>query len=61
MTKDKPQAGELGGKGGFSGDSGVNIFTCPVCGLEHAFPAIKPGETPQCPKCAVLLKAKYPK
>ena len=61
MTKDKPHAGELGGKGGFSGESGVNIFTCPECDVEHAFPGIKPGETPQCPKCAIPLKAKYTK
>ena len=58
MAKDKPPAEELGGKSGFSGESGVNIFTCPECDAEHAFPGMKPGETPQCPKCAIPLKAK---
>jgi hypothetical protein len=59
--KSKGSGPEWGGKGGFSGASGVDIFTCPECGLDHALPDIKPGETPQCPKCAIPLKAKYTK
>jgi len=61
MTKDKPHDMETGGKGGFSGEGGSNIFTCPECDAEHAFPGHKPGETPQCPKCAIPMKAKYTK
>jgi hypothetical protein len=52
-------AGEWGGKGGFSGESGVNIFTCPECTADKAFPGMQPGEEPQCPICAIPMKAKY--
>lgn len=59
MAKDKPHAPEVGGKGGFSGEAGQNIFVCPECDEEHAFPGHKPGEPLMCPKCAVPMKAKY--
>lgn len=61
MTKDKPQE-EWGGKGG-SGDvrAEENIFMCPECTEEHAFPGHKPGDPLMCPKCAIPLKAKYTK
>jgi hypothetical protein len=59
MAKDKPHAPEGGGKGGYSGESGQNIFVCPECDEEHAFPGHKPGEPLMCPKCAIPMKAKY--
>jgi predicted RNA-binding Zn-ribbon protein involved in translation (DUF1610 family) len=61
MTKDKPHDMETGGKGGFSSEEGANIFQCPECSEEHAFPGHKPGEPLMCPKCAIPLKAKYTK
>ena len=61
MTKDKPHDMEVGGKGGFSGEEGANIFQCPECTAEHAFPGHKEGEPLMCPKCAIPLKAKYTK
>jgi hypothetical protein len=57
--KDQQIAGEWGGKGGFSGESGVNIFICPECTADKAFPGMQPGEQPQCPVCAIPMKAKY--
>jgi hypothetical protein len=59
VAKDKPHAPEVGGKGGFSGEEGQNIFVCPECDEEHAFPGHKPGEPLMCPKCAIPMKAKY--
>lgn len=59
MTKDKPHEMETGGKGGFSAEEGSNIFVCPECDEEHAFPGHKPGEPLMCPKCAIPMKAKY--
>jgi hypothetical protein len=59
MAKDKPHAPEVGGKGGFSAEEGQNIFVCPECDEEHAFPGHKPGEPLMCPKCAIPMKAKY--
>lgn len=57
---DKPQE-EWGGKGGSGDVTGCeNIFVCPECDEEHAFPH-KPGEPLMCPKCAIPLKAKYVK
>ena len=62
---DKPKSpdagGEMGGKGGFHGEEGSNLFTCPECDYEHAFPGQSKDEPPQCPKCAIPLKAKYVK
>jgi hypothetical protein len=58
---DKPHAPEVGGKGGFSGEGESNIFQCPECDAEHAFPGQKPGEPLMCPKCAIPMKAKYTK
>jgi hypothetical protein len=60
MTK-KPQE-EFGGKGG-SGDvaGSENLFVCPECTAEHAFPGHKPGDPLMCPKCAIPMKAKYVK
>jgi hypothetical protein len=55
----KASAGEWGGKGGFSGESGANIFTCPECTSEKSFPVLEAGEPPQCPICAIPMKAKY--
>lgn len=57
----KPQE-EFGGKGG-SGDvrEAENIFICPECNAEHAFPGHKEGEPLMCPKCAIPMKAKYVK
>lgn len=52
-------AGEWGGKGGFSGESNSNLFSCPECNADQAFPGMKPDEQPQCPKCAIPMKAKY--
>jgi hypothetical protein len=57
--KSKGSGPEWGGKGGFSGESGTNIFTCPECNAEQAFPGAKAGDKPQCPKCAIPMKAKY--
>jgi uncharacterized paraquat-inducible protein A len=51
----------VGGKGGFSGEGESNIFQCPECDAEHAFPGHKPGEPLMCPKCAIPMKAKYTK
>jgi hypothetical protein len=55
---EKPHAPEMGGKGGFSGEES-DIFVCPACNMEKAFPGQKPGEPPQCPMCAVSMKMKY--
>lgn len=57
--KSKDSGMEWGGKGGFTGQSGANLFTCPECNAEQAFPGAKQGETPQCPKCAIPMKSKY--
>ena len=57
--KGKGSGPEWGGKGGFSGESGANIFTCPECNAEQAFPGMKKGEKPQCTKCAIPMKSKY--
>uniref|UniRef100_A0A7C3Z3Z2 Uncharacterized protein n=1 Tax=Desulfobacca acetoxidans TaxID=60893 RepID=A0A7C3Z3Z2_9BACT len=60
MAKDKPHAPEMGGKGGFSGEEGyTNLFQCPECKEEQAFPGHKKGEPVMCPKCAIPMKAKY--
>jgi hypothetical protein len=62
MTKDKAQTSELGGKGGTGFETGKeNIFVCPECDAEHAFPGHKKGEPLMCPKCAIPLKSKYTK
>jgi len=59
---EKPPHGEFGGKGGTGYEKEVaNIFTCPECDAEHAFPGHKPGEPLMCPKCAIPMKAKYVK
>jgi uncharacterized paraquat-inducible protein A len=59
---DKPAHGEVGGKGGTGfEESAENLFTCPECDEEHAFPGHKPGEPLMCPKCAIPMKAKYTK
>jgi rubrerythrin len=61
MSADKPKApgSEMGGKGGFHGEEGGNIFSCPECDYEHAFPGQDPNKPPQCPKCAIPMKSKY--
>ena len=59
MTKDKPQAPEMGGKGGSGVGTGSDLFMCPECKEEHAFPGHKKGEPLMCPKCAIPMKAKY--
>lgn len=61
MAAERPPSmgGEMGGKGGFHGEEGGNIFTCPECNAEQAFPGQKEGQEPQCPKCAIPMKAKY--
>lgn len=59
MTKDKLHAMEFGGRGGFSGEEGLNIFMCPECDEEHAFPGRKPGEPLMCPICAIPKKSNY--
>ncbi|MFP3867576.1 MAG: hypothetical protein ACLFUU_05365 [Desulfobacteraceae bacterium] len=56
--KGKPHAGELGGKGRFSGEEGTNIFFCPECNAEHAFKG-EPGEPIMCPVCAIPMKSTY--
>jgi hypothetical protein len=38
-----------------------NLFVCPACNAEHAFPGQKPGEPLKCPVCAIPMKAKYVK
>lgn len=60
MSKDQPNAPEGGGKGG--GVEGTNIFMCPECDEEHAFPGYKPGEPLMCPKCEAkwIVKSKWP-
>ena len=59
---DKPPPGEVGGKGGTGFEQeGSNLFVCPECDAEHAFPGHKPGEPLMCPKCAIPMKAKYVK
>jgi len=55
---DKPPFEEMGGKGGFHGGEGTNIFFCPECNKEKAFPGQKPDEKPMCPVCAVPMKTK---
>ncbi len=43
---DKPHAPEVGGKGGFSGEGEANLFQCPECDAEHAFPGMIAGLDP---------------
>lgn len=51
---------EFGGKGGSGDVTGEeNLFVCPECTAERAFPGIKPGEPPKCPVGAIPLKAKF--
>ena len=60
---DKPKSQEeFGGKGGSGDVTGKeNLFVCPECDAEHAFPGHKTGEPLMCPKCAIPMKAKYVK
>jgi uncharacterized paraquat-inducible protein A len=59
---EKPPHGEVGGKGGTGFEEGAsNLFVCPECDAEHAFPGHKKGEPLMCPKCAIPMKAKYTK
>jgi len=62
MTHHKHEAPEMGGKGGSGVSTGKeNLFMCPECNEEHAFPGHKKGEPLMCPKCAIPMKAKYTK
>jgi uncharacterized paraquat-inducible protein A len=59
MSKPQEEFGGKGGSGDVRGDE--NLFVCPECDAEHAFPGHKPGDKLMCPKCAIPLKAKYVK
>jgi hypothetical protein len=59
MTKEKTHAMEFGGRGGFSAEEVLNIFTGPECDEAHAFPGRKPGEPLMCPKCAIPKTSNY--
>ncbi len=61
MAKGKPELPEVGGKGGsgYGGEEALNVFMCPECNEESAFPGHKKGEPLMCPKCAIPMKAKY--